>query len=53
VTVRLQNMSYDFVVIHSLLTLVGGSAAASLAMPNFAATMVGEDLNHQSGVSLC
>jgi Flp pilus assembly protein TadG len=53
VTVRLQNMTYDFVVIHSLLTLVGGSAAASLAMPNFAATMVGEDLNHQSGVSLC
>jgi Flp pilus assembly protein TadG len=53
VTVRLQNMTYDFVVIHSLLNLVGGSAAASLAMPNFAATMVGEDLNHQSGVSLC
>jgi Flp pilus assembly protein TadG len=53
VTVRLQNMTYDFVVIHSLLTLVGGSAAASLAMPNFAATMVGEDLNHQSGVSVC
>jgi Flp pilus assembly pilin Flp len=53
VTVRLQNMSYDFLVIHSLLTLVGGAAAASLAMPNFAATMIGEDLNHQSGVSPC
>lgn len=53
VTVRLQNMTYDFLVVHLLLSLVGGSGASSLAMPSFTATMVGEDLNHQSGVSLC
>ena len=45
VTVRLQNMSFDFIVIDSLLTLVGGSLASSLAMPAFTATMVGEDLS--------
>ena len=53
VTVRLQNMTYDFLVVHVLLSLVGGSGASSLAMPSFTATMVGEDLNHQSGVAPC
>ncbi|MDH3379992.1 MAG: pilus assembly protein [Gammaproteobacteria bacterium] len=53
VTVRLQNMSYDFIVIDSLLNLVGGPGAASIAMPSFTATMVGEDLNTTSGVSPC
>ena len=53
VTVRLQNMSYNFLVVHLLLTLVGGTGGSSLAMPSFTATMVGEDLNHQSGVTPC
>lgn len=53
VTVRLQNMAYDFMVIDALLNLVGGPGAASLAMPAFTATMVGEDLNTASGVSPC
>jgi hypothetical protein len=53
VTVRLQNMTYDFLVVHLLVSLVGGAGAASLAMPSFTATMVGEDLNHQSGAPLC
>ncbi len=45
VTVRLQNMSFDFIVIDSLLSLVGGGLASSLLMPSFTATMVGEDLS--------
>jgi hypothetical protein len=53
VTVRLQNMAYDFMVIDGLLNLVGGPGADSIAMPSFAATMVGEDLNTASGVSPC
>lgn len=53
VTVRVQNMTYDFMVIDALLNLVGGPGAASLAMPSFAASMVGEDLNTASGVSPC
>lgn len=53
VTVRLQNMSYDFVLIDSLLSLVGGPGAASLAMPSFASTMVGEDLNSLGAVPAC
>jgi Flp pilus assembly pilin Flp len=53
VTVRLQNMTYDFLVVHLLVSLVGGAGAASLAMPSFTATMVGEDLNHQGGVTPC
>lgn len=53
VTVRLQNMAYDFIVIDSLLNLVGGPGAASIAMPGFTATMVGEDLNTAGSVSPC
>ncbi|MDH3239081.1 MAG: pilus assembly protein [Alphaproteobacteria bacterium] len=53
VTVRLQNMSYDFMVIDSLLNLVGGTGAASMAMPSFTATMVGEDLNTAGAISPC
>ncbi len=48
VTVRLQNMSFDFIVIDALLNLVtGGGLDPSMAMPSFTATMVGEDLNTQ------
>ncbi len=49
VTVRLQNMNFDFIVIDSLLTLVagGGGLGPTMAMPSFTATMVGEDLNTQ------
>ncbi len=53
VTVRLQNMSYDFLVIDALLNLVGGPGAASISMPDFTASMVAEDLNTQSGISPC
>ena len=47
VTVRLQNMSFDFIVIDALLNAFfsGGGFASSLAMPDFTATLVGEDLN--------
>ncbi len=49
VTVRLQNMNFDFIVIDSLLSLVagGGGLGPSMAMPSFTATMTGEDLNTQ------
>lgn len=48
VTVRLQNMTFDFIVIDALLNLVtGGGLDPSMAMPSFTATMVGEDLNTQ------
>jgi len=48
VTVRLQNMSFDFIVIDALLNLVtGGGLDPSMAMPSFTATMTGEDLNTQ------
>lgn len=53
VTVQLHNMSYNFIVLEALLDLVGGPGAASFAMPPFTATMVGEDLNTLSAVSLC
>jgi Flp pilus assembly protein TadG len=54
VTVRLRNMSFDFIVINSLLTLVagGGGLGSTMALPSFTATMVGEDLNTQ-GTPLC
>lgn len=46
VTVRLQNMTFDFIVIDALLNLVtGGGLDPSMAMPSFTATMVGEDLS--------
>ena len=45
VTVRLQNMTFDFIVIDALLTVLAGPFAASLTMPPFAASMIGEDLN--------
>ena len=49
VTVRLQNLTFDFIVIDSLLTLVagGGGLGPSMAMPSFIATMTGEDLDTQ------
>ncbi|MCZ6742066.1 MAG: TadE/TadG family type IV pilus assembly protein [Alphaproteobacteria bacterium] len=49
VTVRLQNMNFDFIVIDSLLTLVAGGSGLgpSMAMPSFTATMTGEDLKSQ------
>ena len=49
VTVRLQNMAFDFIVIDAILTLVQGGAGlpSSITMPDFNATMVGEDLNTQ------
>ncbi len=49
VTVRLQNLTFDFIVIDSLLTLVAGEGGLgpSMAMPSFTATMTGEDLNTQ------
>ncbi|MCZ6495175.1 MAG: hypothetical protein O6924_03245, partial [Alphaproteobacteria bacterium] len=49
VTVRLQNMNFDFIVIDALLNVffAGGGFASSLAMPSFTATMTGEDLNTQ------
>lgn len=51
VTVRLQNMSFDFIVINLLISLLpgvgSGGVGSSIAMPEFAATMVGEDLNTQ------
>jgi hypothetical protein len=53
VTVRLQNMTYDFMVIDSLLSLVGGPGAAAIAMPSFTTTMVGEDLNTAGAVLPC
>ena len=53
VTVRLQNMAYDFIVLDSLLSLVRRAGNESIAMPSFAATMTGEDLNTASGVSPC
>jgi Flp pilus assembly pilin Flp len=53
VTVRLQNMAYDFIVLDSLLSLVGGAGKENIAMPSFTATMTGEDLNTSSGVSPC
>lgn len=54
VTVRLENMSFDFIVINSLLTLVagGGGLGSTMALPSFTATMVGEDLNTQ-GTTVC
>jgi len=47
VTVRLQDMAFDFFVIDALAGLVaaGTSLPASLTMPPFPATMVGEDLS--------
>ena len=48
VTVRLQNMTFDFIVIDALLDLLvagPGGLDPSMAMPSFTATMVGEDLN--------
>ena len=47
VTVRLQNMAFDFIVIDAILSLVSGGTGlpASITMPGFTATMVGEDLN--------
>lgn len=53
VTVRLQNMDYDFIVLDSLLSLVGSAGDQSITMPSFTATMTGEDLNTASGVSPC
>lgn len=53
VTVRLQNMSYDFIALDSLLSLVGGPGTASLAMPDFTATKMGEDLNTAGSKSPC
>lgn len=49
VTVRLQNMNFDFIVIDSLLALVAGGSGLgpSMAMPSFTATMTGEDLDTQ------
>ncbi len=49
VTVRLQNMAFDFIVIDAILSLVKGGTGlpASITMPSFTATMVGEDLNTQ------
>jgi len=49
VTVRLQNMAFDFIVIDAILSLVAGGAGlpSSISMPGFIATMVGEDLNTQ------
>ena len=49
VTVRLQNLTIDFIVIDSLLSLVagGGGLGPSMAMPSFTATMTGEDLDTQ------
>ena len=49
VTVRLQNMTFDFIVIDGILTLVqsGTALPAGITMPGFVATMVGEDLNTQ------
>ena len=40
ITVRLQNMTYDFILVDGLFGL------SPIAMPAFAATLVGEDLNH-------
>ena len=47
VTVRLQNMTFDFIVIDAILDLIEGGTPlpSSIAMPSFKATMVGEDLN--------
>jgi hypothetical protein len=47
VTVRLQNLTFDFIVINTLVSLVksGASLTSSMSMPSFRATMVGEDLN--------
>ncbi len=47
VTVRLQNMAFDFIVIDAILSLVQGGTGlpSSVTMPGFTATMVGEDLN--------
>lgn len=53
VTVHLKNMSYDFIALDSLLNLVGGPGAASIAMPDFTATMMGEDLNTAGSKSPC
>lgn len=50
VTVRLQNMVFDFMVIDTLANLTTGS---SIAMPSFNATMVGEDLNEGENAVTC
>ncbi len=42
ITVRLQNMTYNFIVADRLLGL------SPIAMPAFTATLVGEDLNHSA-----
>ena len=44
VTVRLQRLTFDFIVIDRLLGL------GPIALPPFPATLVGEDLNHSSPV---
>lgn len=46
VTLRLQNVQFDFIVIHLLANLIpGGSLSGTITMPGFVATKTGEDLS--------
>ena len=53
VTVRLQNMQYNFIVLHVLANLIPGTNwSGIITMPGFVATKVGEDLSNRGSCEI-